>query len=242
MAEKNSSSSDISDRKLLAYLHGDADDELKKQIEQSETYQQRLQVLGHEMNYYTGELFRHDCPDTQLLGDYYNGLTSPSEITIVQAHLFDCPHCAREYVSYKKFLGEIETKTSFVEQIRILIARQLSKLDLKSGHIEPAFALRDIDISGKKKELAIFEDESGAGIQIILDFEDDQTGHSIATGYISGLETQQVKIDLWSKDNLIQTTVSDSENNFEFSGLSSGNYYLIIKCPELYLSTETFTI
>ncbi len=240
MANQNSAAPEIADHELLSYLYGDADAELTKRIEQSEKYQQRVQLLARNMNSLSGQLFRLECLSTQLLGDYYHGLASPSERAIIQDHLLDCPYCTQELISFKSFIGEPKSEPSFMEKIRILIARQLSKFDFQSGQLNPAFAQRDINTGGKEGPI-IFEDESGASIQIILDFEDDQTGSFIATGYINGLKEKPVKIDLWMGENPIQTTVLNPENNFEFSGLLPGTYYLIIKSPEIYLTTEQFT-
>lgn len=240
MANQNSSSPEIADHELLAYLYGDADDELIKRIEQSEKYQQRGRVLARKMNILSGQLFRHECLSTQLLGDYYHGLASPSDLVIIQDHLLDCPYCAQELISLKSFIGEPKSEPSFIEKIRILFARQLSRFDFQSGQMNPAFAQRDINARGKQEPM-IFEDESGFGLQIILDFSDDQAGYFIATGYINGLKEKPVKIDLWTDEKPIQTTVLDSENNFEFLGLLPGTYYLIIRSPEIYLSTEQFT-
>jgi hypothetical protein len=51
-------------------------------------------------------LYRRDCPDTMVLGEYQLGLLDEAEQNRLHAHLARCPHCQAEFDRLVEFLTE----------------------------------------------------------------------------------------------------------------------------------------
>lgn len=54
----------------------------------------------------TAALYRQDCPETMLLGDYQMGLLAANEADPVAAHVARCPHCQAELARLAEFIGD----------------------------------------------------------------------------------------------------------------------------------------
>jgi len=55
-------------------------------------------------NFLLAALYRRDCPDTQMLGEYQMGLLAGPDQAHIRAHLGRCAHCRVELVQLDKFV------------------------------------------------------------------------------------------------------------------------------------------
>ncbi len=69
-------------------------------------------------NFFSALLFRVDCPDTMLLGDFHRGLLDDdNEAEEIRNHLLKCHHCVEEIGRLDVMLAEVpEKQPSFVWQ------------------------------------------------------------------------------------------------------------------------------
>ena len=50
-------------------------------------------------------LYRFDCPDAHVLGEYDLDLLAPEQRTAIAAHVVDCLHCTSELAQLREFLA-----------------------------------------------------------------------------------------------------------------------------------------
>lgn len=211
---------------LWRYIENPTDPQLKRQIEAT-----AVAPEAHSLLQLKSLLHRTTCPTAHELGEYYVGLSPRSRTRAIQEHVAHCPHCGRELVLYKQFMGEPERRLSPGEQIRVLVARLWE--DVRGGGQlwTPALATRGED--GEESASAVYVIDEG--IQIALQSQDDihRAGHKLLTGLIINPPAETLVVHLWSAGQLLNTATVDGVGNFFFVGLGPGTYELIIQAESL---------
>ena len=223
------------DDQLLAYLEGDLDPEISAQIEKSPADCKRAQELAGLERRLAARLYRIECPESQVLGEYSLGLLSRAEAQAIAAHLQDCPHCSAELAGIREFMREAGPQVSPGKGIRMLLARLISGPgSAPSGGMAPAFATR-----GQNEEAAVYAAE---GFRITLMQREDRTqaGKKSITGLLVGEGPARFTLQLRSSQGETFVGEVDALGNFVVAGLSPGMYALdligpdqVIHIPEL---------
>jgi hypothetical protein len=142
-------------------------------------------------------LYRQDCPDKMVLGDYELGLLSEAEQTEVQRHLDQCPHCQTELARFAQSLADDP----------LLMAREVAPTIPSPSSPDPTW-VESLFEFGR----AWLEQETGRWRQISLALVDlgSQAGTSTA---LSGLMSGTIA-SAPAQDSL---TLTPLEANFELT-------------------------
>ena len=169
---------ELEDKKLLAYLDGEVDQEAKFHLEQCQYCLEKAKDLARVHNLLTARLYRINCPSSLELGEYQLNMLSDSQKLIVWQHLRECPHCTREVDELQNYLGNLTPvgESGVLEGIKTLVARWVG--GNPAGSLSPApSALR-----GEAKGPLTFEAD---GIVIILDIQPISAGRVSVLGQVA---------------------------------------------------------
>ena len=96
----------LPDEQIIACLDGEADESICHHLTDCLVCSACLEpylALQQDLWRY---LYRHHCPSSQTLADFYLDLLPASEAAAIQAHLAECPHCTAEIESLAQYLGK----------------------------------------------------------------------------------------------------------------------------------------
>jgi anti-sigma factor RsiW len=115
----------ISGNALIAAVDGEAGPETLAHLgvcPQCAARVERVRSLQRRLRY---KLYRCQCPSTQVLIDYCQGLLEPQQAAFASHHIAVCPHCAAEVALLMHNDGEAERPAwsgiSFHSPLRPLI-------------------------------------------------------------------------------------------------------------------------
>lgn len=125
--------SEIGDAELLAYLDGAADADVAAKIEGSEVYLRRSKELARMNKRLTAQLYRHTCPDSLELGEYHLGMLMQEKARAIEAHLAECPHCARELAQLSEYMAaeRPDSEPNLTTRLKNKAAGLLPDLDIR---------------------------------------------------------------------------------------------------------------
>ncbi|WP_129672048.1 zf-HC2 domain-containing protein [Candidatus Chloroploca sp. Khr17] len=81
---------------LLAVADGEADEETLAHVRTCPHCSQWVTRLRRMQTLLRQRLYRLECPSTEMLVDYCQGLLDPEEASAIRQHLKYCPHCHAE--------------------------------------------------------------------------------------------------------------------------------------------------
>lgn len=96
----------ITDEQLIAYIDGEADNTTIEHIHQCPHCAERTRAYGLDQQTLRAALYRVECPESQILGEYYLGLLSPADRVAVEEHLQICSLCIADLAKLERFLKE----------------------------------------------------------------------------------------------------------------------------------------
>jgi hypothetical protein len=220
---------------LIAYIEGEADEHIVGLIERSKFLSQRAQQLCQEVKWLTAHSFRRACPDADELGDLYLGLLSRARARAVERHLIRCPFCSRELAQYKDFLGDVPIQPSLAERVVVSLAKIWDGSFLPGQPLAPAYALRG------EEGLVLYQTDR---LQVSIDVQEDveKSGHKSIIGIITGKDALTLSVDLWQRDQYLDTAPVDETGGFTFSALLPGAYELVIRGSDLIVLVQRFSL
>lgn len=222
----------IDDADLLAYLDGNAKEEVVERIESSDLYRARLNELKEQEQRLRALLYRGTCPEAHELGKFEMKMLNAERAALVAQHVDTCPRCAMELVSLRDFFRDVapDLEYSLVERVRVLIARLVSDLDRLGGDRQPAPLL--VGVRGEGDGPLIYEVED---VQVSMEVQEDagSAGRKSVLGLVTGAEAKGWQATLWQESGplaeLVQTQEIDELGNFVFEGLLPGSYSLTLR-------------
>lgn len=239
----------VSDADLLAYLDGEADENVAQKIEASTIYDQRLQELARQERSLVAGLYRSSCPEAHELGEYHMELLPGERAALVAQHLEDCPHCALELRELRAYLGELapELDFSLLERVRVLVARLVPELQSLSGGLQPAPALAGM--RGEENRPYLYE---AGEAQISLEVQDDSNniGRKSVLGLVMGVEASDWQASLWQDNHAegdtgaaqLQAQSVDELGNFVFQALQPGTYRLVLRGDDVQVIIQDLAV
>ncbi len=229
--------SQLTDAQLLAYLSGEATPEVIEIIEKDGSYQDRLDQLDALSKGIVASVFRAECPSSQEIGDYYLGLITLEQKSLISTHLKNCPLCSDELNQLKTYLG---SKTGFLDKTKIIIARLIEGLDQLSAQnnleLAPVW-----DVRGREKSALVFQADE---YQIVLMpyLERKHPSLYTLTGLLAGQENLIGDVDLMIEDCYQASSRIDELGNFSFEHVEPGVYKIIVDCKEIEIHSPTFSV
>lgn len=179
---------------------------------------------------FTSALYRIDCPDATVLGEYYLGQLDKNERVAVQTHLELCPHCTAEVGQLAAFMTDVaaDVDYSLTDRVKLVIGQVISgSAGVAQGGLQPAFAVRG------DEQPPILVDAGEA--QIMLEIEKANPHRSLRSviGLIMGGESEGLTATIRpvgvEPTEPQVTAVVDEAGNFILSGLVPGAYDLVLQ-------------
>lgn len=224
---------ELDEVELIAYLEGDAEQQVVEHLEQCTHCLARAAQLDSQQQRLRYLLYRVDCPSPTELAEFTLDLIQEGNRSAITEHLQGCPHCTQELEQLQAYLqanrrdfGGEQTKS-----VRVLLADLISRRKADQSQAIPVTpALR-----GQESTTRIYRTEAH---QLALRFEPDpDTAEAVQlVGYVPALEPGQWSASVFLGDELISSRPVDENGNFTVGGLQVGVSY------ELVLSGEDVVI
>jgi hypothetical protein len=235
------------DRDLLAYLDGEATEEVIFHLEHCDHCRQRAQALADQEESVLARLYRTACPDAHLLGEYHLGFLSGREAENVAQHLAGCPHCRHELAQLEDFVGELAPTLELGrldqarQSLRVWIARLLDREAGASGPGLPALAPLGLGVRGEDNGPQLYQ--AGA-VQLSIDLQADsqRPDRNLLLGLMIGVDPAGFEAHLWRAGRHLLTVPVDELGNFAFPDLEAGRYDLIVAGPDTEIHVQDFQV
>lgn len=233
---------EFSDADLLAYLDGELEEGLAREVAQSANAERRLRELAQQEHILAARLYRADCPEAHDLGEYLLQSMAAERAALVAQHVEICPHCAMELNELRDTMRELagDLETPFIERLRVLVGRLVPDIQLPSFGSGTAPMPALAGMRGEMEGPLLYE---AGEVQVSLEVQDDATGAEGSTGrksvlgLVTGAEVTGWQATLWLEDGpvaeLVQTLKVDELGNFVFDGLHPGTYALTLRGDEV---------
>jgi anti-sigma factor RsiW len=223
---------------LLAYLDGEADEEVARHLARCAYCRGRALALARVEGRLVDALYRVTCPDPQELGEFQLGRLSRTQRAAIRRHVAECPHCAREVAQLEGYLGSLsgELGPGPLERLRVLVAQLISGPALAPMG-QPALA----GVRGGARGPAIYQAEE---IQIALETEEDEArpGSWVLLGLVTGAPTERMLVQVWQAGRRVGRGQVDSLGNLIIAGLASGIHEIRLSGAEVEIRIPEFPI
>lgn len=238
---------ELSDRELLTYIDGEADQQVVAHLERCSHCQERARRLTRLQDRLTAQLYRVVCPSPLELGEYHLGLLPRDQAAAVAWHLAECPHCAREVAQLEDYLTELAPTLEpglleqVKERVKVLVAHLVNG-GLAAGLLtQPTLAPAYAGIRGGEGEPFLYQADD---VQIAAEVQDDaeRSDRKVLLGLVIGMEPSGVKAHLWQADQRVAVVPVDELGNFVIPGLAPGSYELILSGPEVEIHIQDLEI
>jgi hypothetical protein len=218
---------ELEDKQLLAYLDREADLEIVQHLEKCEYCMERANALASFHDRLTHKLYRVNCPSPVELGEYHLRTLPSDQMLIVSQHVRECPHCIREVSQLEEYLSELAPKSTLPTPMEKLIARLVSGQDVKRDSSSPSQTPAFSSLRGEEGEPYIYQADD---IQIVIDVleNEERPGRKTLLGLITGLKSNELKMEAYREGKLVATTIVNEMGNFIFSHLLPGSYDLLL--------------
>lgn len=234
---------ELNDRQLLAFVDGEAGQEIVAHVEACPHCRQKARRLARLQNRLTAQLLRVTCPSPERLGEYHLGLLSRARSDAIAQHLAVCVRCADEVAQLAGYLEALtpSLELSRLEQVQDRVSVLIGRLTVAGepyGGLTPALA----GIRGTDEAPLLYQAD---GVQLIVDVQEDadQPERRAIFGLVAGVDDAAgLEAHLWRQDRPITTAPVDELGNFVISGLERGHYDLIISGPAVELHVRALEI
>lgn len=225
---------ELGDAQLLAYLDGEADNEVVEHVEQCAQCRERAGQLAQLQGRLTSRLYRLACPSSTDLGEYHLGLLGREQAGAVALHLAECPHCSREVAQLQAYLADLEPDVTLgtLDQVRIVIAelvRGVQELgQLPTLTPAPAYA----GLRGAEEGPLVYQAEA---FQIVVEImrDGEHQDRFALLALVSGPEAEGLEARLSAASGLTATAPVDELGNLYFSDLTPGPYELNLSSRQI---------
>lgn len=228
----------LDDIKLFNHLDGEVNDEVARHIKQCPYCDNNAKRLARLQNGLKARLYRIDCPAPDELGEYHLRLLEHDRVEIVRDHLGKCLLCQRELAQLEEFMyDEMPVpEISTMERIRVLVAH-LSQGGAR-GIGQPAFA----GVRGETDGPSYVYEAGDAQVSIEVQDDPEQPDRKILLGLIIGIESGEMKVQLWQAGQLVSAVVVDDFGNFVIPQLGSGSYELVVSGAEVEIHVQDLEV
>jgi hypothetical protein len=200
----------------MAFLDGEADQDLTLHLQQCPHCRERVETLKREQKLLTSHLFRISCPSSTELGEYHLHMLPPEQMLMISQHLRHCPSCNREIEQLKEFLTDLApgSEGGLLKKTKLLIAQLVSGAGIPGALGQPSFALR-----GKSEDTMTFE---VGGILIVIDIQKGSDGKLNILGQVATAQQDDwtnAAVKLHQEDQPERNTAVDDLGTFQFDDL-----------------------
>ncbi len=218
----------VTDDDLVAYAYAEAAPAVSRHVESCPACAAAAAEYAHLQARLGRLLYRCDCPAPHTLADYHLQLLAPEERRQVAAHIRDCPACADDVQTLRRFLADqpaMPPPGPFGE-IKRIVATLLT----------PAPGLVSVDVRGAGE--AVTRTYRAADLTITIRLgAGTRRGYRRLSGVIwregSGAETLAGQmLQLIGHDGTERTTEIEDLGDFAFDSVEPGTYRLEVALPD----------
>lgn len=230
---------------LLTYVDGEAGPAVSDHVGRCEHCAREVEIYRHMQIDLQPSLYRLDCPDSEVIGEFHLGITSPEVSQSIAAHLKRCPLCSEELQVLRQYMREVDfyPAESPLEKIKVLVAKLISPGDAAGVPFQPAYA----GVRGETPTGLQTYEANGITITISVEEDTAQPGRKLLLGFLStrGQELESLAgagVQLFREADLIATDMVDDLGNVVFGGILPGEYTLKLMIEELEVRVEGIAI
>ena len=235
---------ELSEIELMAYLEGEAPQDVISHLEQCPHCNQKLKVLAGEQTLLKTQLFRSTCPTSLELGEYQlDKLPQPERMAIAR-HIHDCPYCRAEVRQLESYLKDLAftpdaPDAALTNPVRLLVARLLSGGPGPAK--QPAMAPLFGGVRGAESEARIYQVDE---VLITIEVQEDprDTRRKVILGLIIGLELSEMEAQLWQQDRHIGSATVEASGNFILHGVEPGRLELSLRGADVMVRIEDLEV
>lgn len=228
---------------LLAYLDGEADEEVRAHLELCPHCRARAERLPRLQRYLTAGLRQNVCPEPSVLGEYLLGLLPADWTSALDQHLAECPHCTREIAQLKADLHELDADlaVSPLEQIKVWFAQLVGGGREPSGPGMPALAPAYVGVRGEEEPPRLYR---AGKAEIRIEIQDDarQPDRKELLGFVTGIDPRGLQAHLWRDEERVETVSLNELGSFFLVGLIPGRYELILSGPGVEIHVQELDV
>jgi hypothetical protein len=223
---------------LIAAVDGEADEQVVAHLRDCPHCAQRARDFDELQQLLRQRLYRILCPSSDDLLAYRQGWLDERRMSTLRTHLQECPHCASELRLLDAAAGAPPWPPP-ISRLRRLVAKALPP---------------------QRQPMAVYGGLRGAGpggqyayraehLELTLDVQRiaGQSGRVVLVGMLFDEETppgqlQQATASLLEGDFVVSSTALDELGNFVLDDITSGDYSLSLRLPELEVVVEALTL
>jgi anti-sigma factor RsiW len=236
----------LKDRDLLAYVDGEASDEVTAHVQRCPHCRERARDLARKEMRLRAQLYRAGCPSPHELGEYQLDLLVDERRQSIEHHVAQCQHCARELARLEEYLHDLapDLERRVLDQVRdrtrILIARlgeAWKGLAAPTPTLAPAYS----GVRGEQGEPQLYEADE---VQVIVECQPDseQPDQVVLLGLVTGVDPSEMEAHLWRAGQRVATVALDALGNVVVPGLVPGTYDLILAGPEVEVHVQALDV
>ena len=208
----------ISNERLIAFLHGQSDPELEQLLADNPTYQEQLWALVDLETQLTASLRQLKRPSPTELGEYQLGLLSEEKQQEVEAFLAQHPYLRQE-LAYAEALLPQPPPPSRLPTLKTTFRQLITLVEVSLTGVR--------DQTEDDSQDKVYEQD---GIRLSLSTIDDisHPGYKALYGFVEA-DTQLSQAQLWLTDHPQPlATANIDQGDFLFSQLEPHTYELIL--------------
>jgi hypothetical protein len=236
---------ELSEFALMAYLEGEASQDVITHLEQCPHCAQKLKVLAGEQALLKTKLFRSTCPTPLELGEYQLDNLPQQERLAIARHIRDCPYCRAEVRQLEGYLKDLAfaldaPNISQTHPIRVLVARLLSGGGTGAAQ-QPATASVWAGVRGSETEAQIYQADE---VLITIEVQEDprDPARKVLLGLIIGTEPIELEAHLWQQDQHVGSSTVEESGNFTLPGVEPGRFELSLRGRNMMVKIEDLEV
>lgn len=236
---------ELSEVELMAYLEGEAPQDVVAHLERCPYCFDRLNVLAGEQALVKARLFRSKCPSTIELGEYHLDKVPPQERMAIARHLRECTFCRAEVRQLEDYLKDLALAADTLDvpsanPLRVLVARLLSG-GASDRAPQPAMAPIWAGVRGSEAGSRVYQADD---FQITLEAQQDphNPARKILIGLIIGPELLEMEAHLWQQGRPVTSVEVEDTGNFILPGVETGLYELTIQGRGLMIQIQDLEV
>lgn len=239
---------ELDDQTLLVFLDGHAPATTVAHIERCAHCRTNARQLAHLQDRLTTLLYRFECPSPTELGEYHLGILPAAAMEAIEHHLPNCLHCRREIDQLETYLTRLEPATrpdplqEAVERARVWVARLVSSAAGGPAGL-PAWTPAYAGLRGETSSAPLTFDAKDAQIIVEIKADAARPDRWAVLGLVVGVDkVSDFGAQLWQDKEQTTTAEIDELGNFVLTGLSSGEYRLLIIGPDLEIHIQQIQV
>lgn len=210
---------EIREGDLLAYALGEASQSIQSHIRSCPACLAKADQLRKIARTLGKLMYRCDCPEAIILGQYQMDLLPSQEKLKVALHLRNCPNCTREIALLQ------ETSTGLLDAILRIFNRAVKVTE--AALVRP-LGFQVLQSRGAESIRLAYHSEN---MDILIGIQPSTHGRQEALllgGVVQSGQVEGRQVWLLRDDQITTSTVVDQQGTFEFENILPGTYNLVM--------------